>query len=187
MGHGLSRRNSDTLALAGRLLRQVPVPHQRPGCTQDRRPWPAAPAPAQRLPGSAGVKTQTCRHQVSASRHRTRCPTEPGACQPGWEPRLAAEQWVSFEPIVLSPDRAGLAVWGRGTVPGEKGLTAGQTPRQAVGRSHAHARLGMVAAVRPHQLCVHPRPGAPANPGSITPSLSDALSSHCSLGAGRFC
>lgn len=65
-------------------------------------------------------------------------------CQPSREPQLAAEQWVSFEPTVLSPDRDELGVWGRGTAQGKKGLTVGQTPRRAVGRSHAHAWVGRV-------------------------------------------
>ena len=39
-----SRTAADVLTSPGRVVRQVPVPHQRPGHTEDRRPRPTAPA-----------------------------------------------------------------------------------------------------------------------------------------------
>lgn len=53
--------------LPGCVLRQVPVPHQRPGHAQAGQPWPATSAPAQCPPRSAGAQMQTHPAQGSAS------------------------------------------------------------------------------------------------------------------------
>lgn len=59
-------------AFPGRVLCQVPVPHQRPGHTQARQPRSTASAPAQHPPHPAGVQMQTWPPQGGACRHGAR-------------------------------------------------------------------------------------------------------------------
>lgn len=138
----MSRTDPDALAFAGRILCQVPVPYQRPGRTQDRRPRPATPAPAQRPPGSAGVKIQTCCPQVSASQHRTRYPNRHKGVwprQPCLGPQVAAMSHIRAH----SPQSRQLGLGcGVRVRPLGREETPSRRPSQAVARSCAQAAPG---------------------------------------------
>lgn len=180
------------LIFPGRILRQVPVPYQRPGRTKDRQPRPATPAPDQHPPGYASIKIQTCCCQVSADQHGARYPNQAhGGRTGGYASQASDPEGQQSNKSHLSPQpsvcRGGFGAWGWGTAfQNGRRESRWSRPSQAVKRSCVHRWLwGRGRRVHPHQdiLPSHPCLDPSQTPGPLLPVPGEQLQPQRLLGA----